>query len=594
MDQFSEKILDSKRRASLRERAFLYWTLAGGTLFAVLAAFEVLIRRPGLGAPEELANLADALRPGETGRFWLRIGGAALSKGIMALALLLPLGWRSIYLFNVLALGLAAWGLWSLGRRLGGGEAAAFTLALAYCAPFSFLQARTTFSYVLAPALVLGLVWALRRPWGALASAALGLAAVLAWMDYEAWILVVPALVGAWYAGPGAPRVRGFWVLAGAVAGCLVLGCLERPYLAQWVLERGSTVSGGGRGLLANLKGFFFGGGSSMGLGPLAAFPWEAWPGLLAGLLVAPSWLWIWALGGLLGLAIGGPFMEPNRAVLAWPALLLIAGMGYAYLRRRLLPRLGPVWLGIIVLVAPLVGYQAFGRAIAGWDAQIHGPSREVFQMAGFLEQRASQVPVVLGGALENLYYPLLQRMVAARLGDPKPGAETWFLVPRSMADPGDARWGRWQAFLSPGDSSPLYLLNPSSRGAALLSQAVRDLEPEARIQALPSQERQAALARQESLAGNPWSWTAWAQQRLQGALQLGRAQAGDVLPLLNGPCLGTVPLEAIHGALAQRQPALAVLAQKREEALDQPGQRWDFAFGKTPGASASSSSSSR
>src|SRR5665213_3152151 len=229
----------SKERAFAKEHALFYWVWAGGALFVALAWFEVFYLRPGLGAPEEMSNLAYIVHAGDTWLFWLRIGGGALSRSIMALALMPPWGWRALYLFNALALGGAAWGLWCLARSLATEEAAVFTLALAFSAPFSFLQARTTFSYVLAPFLLLAMVRALRRPCGPLASMILGLCAALAWFDYEAWILVLPALAFAWFAAPRGSRAGGSWLLLGALAGGLVLAWGEAPYLGEWLFIRG-------------------------------------------------------------------------------------------------------------------------------------------------------------------------------------------------------------------------------------------------------------------------------------------------------------------------------------------------------------------
>ncbi|HTB22051.1 MAG TPA: hypothetical protein VK914_05050 [bacterium] len=570
-----------KRRASGEEHAFLYWAWAGGLVFAALAVFEVLVLRPGLGAPEELANLAYIVHAGETWRVWVRIGGGAISRGIMALSLAGPWGWQAIYLFNVLALGGLAWGLWSLGSKLGGAKAAALSLAFAYCAPFSFLQARTTFSYVLVPALLLGLILALRQPCGRWASLALGAAAALAWLDYEAWILAVPALLAAWASAPRHARAKGTWVLTGVALGCLLLAWAEAPYMAEWLFQRGHGSSGQGD-FLPNLKSFFFGGSSplAMGMEEVPSFPILAWPGLLVGIIAAPIWLWVWAVGGLLGLAAAGPVMEPNRAILAWPALLLISALGTAWLWKRFAPRLSGIWLGIFLVAAPLTGYIQFNRAIAPWDADIHGPSRVVFQMADFLKKREAEHPVALGGSLDLLLHPLLERMLPSMSGPACSGCEVWFLVPRSMADPADPRWGRWVAFNAAGDAYPQYLLLASPRAEALLSQAAQDLAPEQGIMANPGPDRLAALRSLPDQAKNPWSWTAWSSLRLQSALELGQVKAGDVLPLLKGPCLSEEPLITISEALERTQPQATALARKRMEKLERVGTRWTLVFG--------------
>jgi len=591
-------------RAPAGGSALVCFALLGAAVFASLAAWEVLAQRPGLGAPEELINFGQMLQWRQAGRGWLRIGGGALSQALMALALAPPLGWQAVYAFNALALGAAGWGLWTLARALdtegdGHGEAAAgWALALAYIAPFSFLMARTTFTYVLAPALLLLLVLGLRRRQGAAASFALGAAAVLAWLDYEAWLLAYPVLLLAWLSAPRGARARFGWLLAGFAAGSCLLALAEVPYLSEWLVQRGHAGAVSGPSLASKLEGFFFGDAwpPAMGLDRQAALPLLAWPGLVAGLWRAPKWLAAWALIGLAGLAAGGPFLEPNRAIMAWPALLLISGIGTAWLLEAWPASLKGLVLCLALCLAPVAGYVQFDRAIAPWDREIHGPSRAVFEAARFLRERERSRPVVLGAALESVEQPLLARMLASG-GPPLGGsawrggasgaaisaAETWYLIPRGLADPADPRWGRWISFTPDPDSRPLWLLQPGPRAADLLAAAGASLAPLPAVHAQPGNLRLALLrgCSDRARQAGAWAWTAWSEERLRWALTLGKAAPEDVLPLLQGPCLSSTALEDLAAALATAKPKVAELARARAAALARPGARWDLAFGK-------------
>ncbi len=579
---------ESAAAAGPRESLRL-WALAALAEAVAWAAWEVLVARPGLGAPEELANFALAVDPGATWRFWLRLGGGAWSRALQSL-LLAPGGpWQSLYGFNLLALAGCAWGLWRLARFLDGEAAAAFSLLLCFSAPFTFLQARTTFSYVLVPAWILGLVLGLRGRRGAAASALLGLLAALAWLDYEAWGLALPALALAWATAPPGSRARARPLAAGFLAGCGLLLAAEAPYLRDWLFERGrgGGFTGAAPALWMNLRGYAFGSRlhPALGLEDVPTVPPLAWPGLVAGVWAAPLWLWAWAFFGLLGLWAGGPFMEPNRAIVAWPALLLIAGMGTAWWGKRLPRRPSRLWLGLALVLAPAIGSRGFVRAERAWDASIEGPSREVFRMAAFLKDRSRTRSLVLGPALEFQDTPLLERCLGRPTGPPTPGAavETWFLVPRTLADPADPRWGRWAAFNAPNDPHPLYLLRASGPALALLGRTARDLADEEAVLALPGPARLRALDGRVAEAATAWSESVWAGLRLREALALGRVTVPDVTAPLEGPCLDSAPLEAIQGAFGRLEPGLAALAKARENALARPGARWVLAFPQRP-----------
>jgi hypothetical protein len=551
-----------------------------------LAAWDVWFLHPGVGAPEELESVFyEIARAGQTWPHWFRFSGGAWTRLVQAGLLAGPWDWHWIYLLNAAGFGLGAWGLWALATELGGPLAAACTLLLLLASPFPYLQLRTLFCYGQVPAAALGLALALRRPLGAWASLAVGALAALFWLDYDGWILVLPGAAAAWAWAPAGRRAR-FWpALAGLFLGLAVVLALSRPYLAEWWNQRQSQLPGPGAttgqlaGILARAQGYFLGSRAplAMGLQQWPAFPWLGWPGLILALAWAPAWLWIWAAGGLLGLAVGGPFQEPNRVIAAWPALLLLSGLGTA----RLLDKVGalrplPHW-GLCL--APLLGFAVFIQAEGQWDGDIHGLSRRLLQAADFLGAQGA----ALGPPLDRVDQSFLERARPELRPRSSSAAPQWFLVPRTMADPQDPRWGEWRAFDSGPQSPSTWLLRPSPAAAALLGQAAGQISalPDFQSVPWPTSEALARLRASDEPRGNAWSWTVAAETRSRFALKVGRAQAGDLLPLLQGPCLDSAPLDEAAAALRQAQPQWAARFDARAAALRRPGARWDLALGR-------------
>jgi hypothetical protein len=547
----------------------------------ILAGLDTLVLRPGLGAPEELTNLGMIVGGGGI-RGWWRMGGGAWTRALQWACLAGPWAWQAIYAVSVAGSVAGLIGVWRLAARLGGAPASAWALVMALGSPFFFLQARTTFAYVLAPALLLGLVLGLRHAQGRAVSGLLGLAAALAWLDYEGWALALPALALAWASAPRGGRAQGLWVAGGLAAGLALVLALSAPYSGDWWVHRGQALAAGGGPAWSNLKSYFFGGEAplAMGLEQWPAIPWMAWPGLLAGLWEAPAWLWAWAGVGMLGSLWPGPWQEPNRAIVAWPAFLLIAGLGSARLWRRCPPRAqGPI-LGLALLASPLLGWSVFRAAEARWDGAVHGYSRRLTAAATFLRQRGLSSPLSVDTRLDPLGGPFLRRLLG-----PSPAglSEAWFLVPDAWADPGDARWGRWERVQGPAAGPPLWLLRPA---AALRPWLERQAGFEAALGALtlaPERGRLERLRGAGPTAQDAWAWSRWHGEQLKAALAQGVAGPQDVLPLLDGPCLELHALEAVADAYGGLQPAVAEAARARLAALAHPGARWRLAFGSRP-----------
>ena len=556
------------------------WAFGALALALSLAAWDSLRLHPGVGAPEELGSVfyqvGDAA---DHWRHWLRFSGGAWTR-LLQWGLLAAGGdWRWVYLLNAASLTLGAWGLWTLARELGGEAAAAWAVGLMCSSPFFFLQARTLFSYVQVTAAALGLVLALRRPLGKGAAFVLGVAAALLWLDYEGWLLVLPGAAAAWALTPRHRRAHGLAMGLGFLAGLAMVLGLSWPYLLDWWGQRSAQLAapqGLGvtlLGMAGRLRSFFVGGTrpSAMGLEKWAAFPWVGLPGLAIALGGGPAWLWVWAGGGLLALAAPGPLQEPNRAIVAWPALLLLAALGSARLSVR---RRWGVWLPrLALLAAPLMGFFFFQAAESHWDDRILGLSRRLMAAGAYLRSSGGR----LGPALDPVDQSFLCRDQPGLCGQPQT-PDTWFLMPRTLADPADPRWGLWQDFRSAPDAPPTWLLLPSPRARSWMMGAASAATALDGADGKPTLEALAYLRQTPALQGNALAWTLWRTQRSRFALRVGRAQAGDLLPLLKGPCLDPAPLQEAADALRPVRPDLAQRFDDRARSLEAPGERWRVA----------------
>lgn len=532
---------------------------AGAAIFAALVIYEVLFRRPGLGSPDELGNLGWVLQMGDTWRYWLRFGAGALTRCVQGLLLAGPWPWQAIHVQPLLAALAFFAALWALGRRLGAEGAGLWAMALALSAPFSFLAARLTFSFTLVPALSILGILGLRSALGSRASFLLGLGLGLAWFDAETWVLAYPGFLAAWLSAPSEQRAKLRWVLVGGIVGLSTVLWANAPYWAEWVARRRSLFQapqGQSYTWAGNLRSYFLGGShpKAMGLETLAAFPLLAWPGLLLGLKAAPRWCWVWALGGLLGLAFTGPFQEPHRAIVAWPALLFISGYGYLRVHAWVLPAL--------LIVGPLFAYPAYQRAADVWDQEAQGRSRQLQAAAVFLNAE--------GGAL-GPGFDTRDELILRRYGRLGRGPQEWYLVPAGMADPQDARWGRWKSFAAPGHPD-LQLLQPSPALRPRMEAAGAQMAELRRWMVLPADERLRRL-RQGPAPQEPWAWSLWAQMRMQASLHSGETTVEDIVFLSAGPNLNSQVLRS--AARLPLPPGLAERLQGKAAALDPPGARW-------------------
>lgn len=240
--------------------------------------------------------------------------------------------WRS---FTLLAVGLECLLLYQLAKRYLDSRAGVWAVCLNLATAMTFLRARSLLSYSILPLELLLLVWLIpkaRRPWVALL---LGAAAALLLADYEGWIFALPVLALAWkreklgisamLIGFTATLASLLWISWDGLHSHLLLRSRSLPHSALKVL-------------FESLRSFFWGGETFgyMGVAWHSVFPIWALPALALGFFKAPRWLWVWVLLGLIPMFFVGTAAEPNRLMVAWPALCLLSGFGFALIPRKL------------------------------------------------------------------------------------------------------------------------------------------------------------------------------------------------------------------------------------------------------------------
>jgi hypothetical protein len=436
----------------------LAWTAAAMAVAAALWGLaDAAVFHPGVeawDAVDAVAKAADLLhgqaQPFRADSGWLQLHLLAAvfnAAGSGPLAMRLP---------NLFCFALECFLLWRLASAWAGPLAAFGALAVHCLAAATWLRLRIPLSYVQVPAELLTALWLLEgdSPWRGLA---LGLLAGLGLADYGAWPAALPVLTAAWWVRPSGQRPAAGWILAaaGAVAAALALG--TRAYSSSYLLTRLGPAQGSGPSYLSTwLHGawrYFSGQGQAdQLLGSLPAFPLWALPFLAAGLLFSRGRRWplaAWALLGLAPLALPGNVAEANRAIVAWPALCLLSGLGLAALLRPW-PRRTALLFGCAWIC---VGGAAEARAYTDMQSRCDPLSRSYWRRleaaAQVLRQRGRSRPLRLLSDLD--WRPAAELSLRAGLADRGPGSETWALLPREYVPwPLDPAWGLWVPLSDP------------------------------------------------------------------------------------------------------------------------------------------------
>lgn len=347
-------------------------------LLAVLAlaagaVYDALWLHPGFSLVDEAHAVAfvRAFIDGQGLPF--SFGTGALTRTVQAL--LGSLGQGQLWLLRLPIWGAILaelWLLWVLGRRVLGPRAAAGAVLVCALSGLSLLRTHSLLSFALLPAAQLLLLWLYldARRWAWVAAGAL---AGLWILDYEAWPLALLGLA-AFVGLTGWDRVRAQNFMLGLLPALALVWALSAENLASWWAWRSARelapLSAGSFGALQRLSGFFLGGMPSisyLGLDGAPAWPWWALAPLLYG--AALAWrrapgLLLWSGIGLLGLLPHANALEPNRAIAAWPALCLLAGLGLeqslSWIEERLDAAPAGLLLGLVLLCAGVIEWSAF------------------------------------------------------------------------------------------------------------------------------------------------------------------------------------------------------------------------------------------
>jgi hypothetical protein len=385
------------------------------------------LRRPGFSFPDEIWVLINTQDYFEDHITPWSLGTGSLCRWLEALASGLNQGSLApLHAPALLAFALESFLLWRLARRLFGERAACGALLFNALSALTWLRLRSLLSFALLPMellLLLNLVtWA--GPRRSLALAAAGLLGGLLLLDYEAWLLgiFIPFL----FLASSGQKQGWKWLALGSFVGMAFSLWVSRENLSSWLQLRSSfSAPFPGRSLVGefsgNLRDFFLGGPSVpyLGVDGHSAVPTWGWPFLLLGLgrLRARRWIVLWIGLGLLPLAAAAYGSEPNRAMLAWPALCLTAGLGWDWAWEQGNTFANKKWLAWAVALMLGLGVSievaAYESSMNKNYASSYGESLGLIQATQYLRENQAEAGPLLsdmeldhGGALRYLAGP--------------------------------------------------------------------------------------------------------------------------------------------------------------------------------------------
>jgi hypothetical protein len=281
--------------------------------------------------------------------------------------------------------------LWRLARRLADEGTAAWAVLSNLLCSFTLMRGRSLLSYALVPAELLALAELFMAAEGLAGRLCFGLFASLLGLDYELWLYgsLLAILFGLFADKTWQGRLA---ILFGFCAGSIILVWNSKESVQTYLALRQAKSSPGEAGkfaltLVAHLKDFFLGGQvvPYIGTDQHPAFPAWAWPGLAFGFSLAWGkfrWLLAWLILSLLPLGFRSPGLEPQRAILAWPALCFCAGLGLRRMAQSCRHLGKPCMVALITL--PAAGYawdlKAHARSMQASWADIYGPAEAQIQ----------------------------------------------------------------------------------------------------------------------------------------------------------------------------------------------------------------------
>jgi len=548
------------------------------TAGAAFALFDASWWHAGIEAWDQIAVLGHAQEANEGLSLPWRFGGGRLYLEALrhTLAAFGPdqLGLR---LPNLLLYALECLLLWVLGCRLGGSVAGLGAVAVNAIAAFTWMRMRCLLGFVALPAELLLAVWLASGP-GRWRGLALGALLALGLYDYEAWVVAIPAVALWWWAQPKEHRPSA-WLALTAFAVILpwvLLGTRSSAANFAWVrlgpnLQRGPWLifSQGYQELWRHVSGL---GREDLLLERLPAVAIFSLPLLGLGLLAA--WreqrrLLLWLALGLAPLAAASDVAEAQRAVVAWPALCLLGGLGLAWLH-RLYPSRRET-LGLAAMLA--VGIATEAGAYWMMQDRVETLARSYWRRSSLgaevLQQRAAQGPIQV---LDGLNWRGMPEWRA--LAPSAPGAsEVWAVIPPDYAPPVLPKaWGQWTELQDPQSNGRLLLLRLDPEQVKLFAWRSQSLNAFRR--SAPRFDGPGLMAAaQEALNGplgrDPWTRRALVDARLHVALEAHSPPSVFLPALLTEKQLSVSQACIAAVALQDSDPARALQLAKQALALD-------------------------
>lgn len=521
--------------------------IAAMVAFGVLLWGDLLLWHPGFSELDESATVRYGWEMFHGGSAPPSITTGYLYRVMVGLSQLAlgPHEW-ALHLAGIGMFFLECWLLWRFCRRHFGPNAAWGALMAALLSAFNLGRTRGLLSMSIIPAELL-LVIELAELGPPQASLIAGFLGGVFALEYEAWIysawtlLFVMALLSP-------PKSKPPW-LAGFAAGATLALALSWPNLKSYAALRSSfTLKASGPVVkkiwAESLLGLVWGGDAYPGLGSARGHPSLApWAMPFIALGAALAWkrkkiLLLWCGCGLILLIPPSAGLnESHRAIVAWPALAILAGLGleWAWQGGRL-----RALLALWILGGAFFEGRAFLRSQESNSSKYYGNSRARFAAAAWLKENG-------GGKL------------LGNLGDKPAGDFAWMDSGRKISGDGVVAILRWEqlpifgtapkglhAFRDPKGVEEVYLFMPPPALAAKLENVDKNLG--AFWRSLPLYDHLAIVSATASELANPrtidrWQRTSLWQRRMVEAAPLGRVDEALMAELRREPLLHAGPL---------------------------------------------------
>lgn len=479
----------------------------------------------------------------------------------------------------IFAVELAA--LWALAKRWFGEEAACWALLLDLLSASTWLRVRSLLTFQVVPLELLAFALASGRVRGWKGALALGAAASLLSLDYEAAMVAGPFVIVACAAHEPAFRRHLGWTLGGLLAGIGVIIAMQPAVVSAYAgIRTGVNLGQGAGSILAawgrNLWQLATGGEPMPYLG-IAGWPaWALWAWPAMGLGLVAAWrnggrsllLWAGAVVLITQASLSAYGVPAHRLCAAWPAFCLIGALGLQRLRRGLGSQAG--WaLGLLLVVGAAAEANAFYRHMA-----VHG--HQVWARSGLMAEAATELrrEHAAGGAaiytgLMEVRYPDIRFHLSSL---PAQGSQAaWVLLPPEFRQAAGGLAAQPRVWAHSPNDEPILAIRVEGQEAARFQAMEAGLRP--LLDGGDHRMGQGSERDRAWLAAKPppdlWSWSAVLYRDLRRAWE-GRGMDRPQLDLLASRApVSPGPDATVGRFLVKRDPALALRFLDRALTID-------------------------